>query len=52
MSGQKLFLRLCDAAGGAVALAGWKVEGLGKEVVVACLPSRLENIPRASLGMW
>ena len=52
MSGQKLFLRLCDAAGGAVALAGWKVEGLGKEVVVACLPSRLENIPRASLGRW
>ena len=47
MAGQKLFLRLRDAAGDAVALAGWKVEELGKEVVVACLPSRLENIPRA-----
>ena len=47
MSGQKLFLRLRDAAGDAVALAGWKVEEFDKEVVVACLPSRLENIPRA-----
>ena len=44
MIGQKVFLRLRDRHGEAICLAGWIVEEVGREVVVACHPSKLESV--------
>ena len=44
MIGQKVFLRLRNSHGEAVCLSGWIVEEVGREVVVACHPSKLESV--------